>query len=405
MAENSELAKLKLRRRLTKASITRIETFLKTMNRNTVDIDELRLKLAKLEELWQTLLDVQIEITVCDNEVTEEQTNAEIVRNEEKYMNLKLLGERVIKERVMPAVVIYNPDQAVVATNNSQRVDNNSIRLPKIDLPTFSGAYEEWHPFFDVFNSLIHSNNSLKDIQKFHYLKSSLKSDAAETIASLEISDINYADAWSRLRERYENERLAVQNHIKAIFDLPTLRRENAAILRNILDSTLKHTRALQALKQPIAQWDDLLIHIISSKLDFLTIKEWENSLESKGIPKFTEFVEFLTKRCQTLKAVARRTQFNSNLNLRQNFNTKVTTSHAAVVNIKCIHCKGDHLIYQCPSFKELSVANRLSKIKSMNLCLNCFKGRHLAKDCTSGRCKRCSKNHSMLLSHSFEGH
>lgn len=72
-----------------------------------------------------------------------------------------------------------------------------------------------------------------------------------------------------------------MQNHIKAIFDLPEIRKENGAAIRNVLDGVLKHTRALQALKRSTSQWDDLLMHIITSKLDFITIKEWENSLNA----------------------------------------------------------------------------------------------------------------------------
>jgi len=99
---------------------------------------------------------------------------------------------------------------------------NNLTRLPKIDLSTFTEAYEEWRNFFDIFNSLIHFNTSLTDIQRFHYLKSALKGEAIQVISSIEISEANYADAWSRLQERYDNERITqrIQTHIKAIFDL-----------------------------------------------------------------------------------------------------------------------------------------------------------------------------------------
>lgn len=235
-----------------------------------------------MEELWKSLIDIQIDLSVLDENMTDEQLEQDLEMYEEKYIKLKLVSERILKARVRPAVVNNELDQAVGVTYDLRRRNNDShVRLPKIDLPTFSGAYKDWHPFFDIFNSLIHSNESLNDIQRFHYLKSSLKGDAAETIASLEISNVNYADAWSRLKDIYDSERLAVQNHIKAIFDLPVVRKENGVAIRNILDGVLKHTRALQALRRPTSHWDDLLVHIISSKLDFITIKEWENSLNA----------------------------------------------------------------------------------------------------------------------------
>ena len=41
------------------------------------------------------------------------------------------------------------------------------------------------------FKTLIRENESLNDIQKFHYLRMSLKNDAAHAIHSLETSESN----------------------------------------------------------------------------------------------------------------------------------------------------------------------------------------------------------------------
>ncbi|XP_039312856.1 uncharacterized protein LOC113004977 [Solenopsis invicta] len=368
------------------------------------DIEELKLRLEKLEELRKALLDSLIELAVHDPELSEAETDQEIEQYEEKYINLKLIGERILKERIRPALAENNLDQALaginlMANNNTRsRANETHIRLPKIDLPTFSGAYEEWHSFFGIFDSLIHSNNSLNDIQKFHYLKSALKGEAAEIIKALEITEANYNDAWLRLKEIYDNERMAVQNHIKSILDLPSLRKENSVALRNLLDNTLKHTRALTALKRPVQHWDDLLIYIIASKLDYFTIKEWENSVESKHLPTFNEFVEFLTRRCETLEAIARRSMsIELNGKTNRTFN-KVTTAHAAVTSVKCPNCKNDHPIYHCKDFKDLSVTQRINRVKMLKLCLNCLKGKHIAKDCTASSCRKCAKKHSSLL-------
>ena len=42
--------------------------------------------------------------------------------------------------------------------------------------------------------------------------------------------------------------------------------------------STLKHIRVLAALKRPILGRFIFIIHILASKLDYFTIKEWEGS-------------------------------------------------------------------------------------------------------------------------------
>jgi len=65
------------------------------------------------------------------------------------------------------------------------------------------------------------------------------------------------------------NKRLIVQTHIKAIMDLPAIAKENSIDL-------WRHRKiyAFQALKHPTTHWDDLLILILTSKLDSLTLRE-----------------------------------------------------------------------------------------------------------------------------------
>lgn len=415
MAESAELMKIKQRKKVAKAGFTRMENYIKTINPNTVDIDILNLKLEKLEAHWKSLEESLAELPLYDEETSEQDLELVLISYEEKYINLRVNAERIIKNRVKPTAVtvINEPVQANVIPEgvniNRVRINENQIRLPKIELPTFSGSYKDWHPFYDIFNSLIHANASLNNIQKFHYLKSAVKGEAAETIASLEISDVQYEDAWIRLKERYDNDRIAVQNHIKAIFYLPVLRKESSVTLRSLLDGVLKHIRALTALKRPTTQWDDLLVYVVTSKLDYITMKEWEGNINSKTLPTFKELTNFLSKRCQMLEAVTRR---NLSMQPSNSYNSrpgpgKMTTSHASITNVKCPNCKGDHQIYHCKAFKELAVAERLNKVKSMKLCLNCLKGKHIAKDCLANGCKKCSKKHSTLLHEerdSFEG-
>lgn len=62
-----------------------------------------------------------------------------------------------------------------------------SVKLPTIELQKFGGELESWLGFRDTFRSLIHDNNSLGNVKKFHYLKSSVKGKAEELIKSIEI--------------------------------------------------------------------------------------------------------------------------------------------------------------------------------------------------------------------------
>ncbi|CAK9833050.1 hypothetical protein ANTRET_LOCUS9788 [Anthophora retusa] len=49
------------------------------------------------------------------------------------------------------------------------------VLLPKINLLTFSGHYEEWPGFADQFRSTVHENQRINDCKKLMYLRSCLK--------------------------------------------------------------------------------------------------------------------------------------------------------------------------------------------------------------------------------------
>lgn len=68
---------------------------------------------------------------------------------------------------------------------STQNTNNVQVKLPTINLPTFSKQYEDWLPFLDTFTALIDKNESLTEIQKLHYLKSARKGEAADTIKSI----------------------------------------------------------------------------------------------------------------------------------------------------------------------------------------------------------------------------
>lgn len=180
------------------------------------------------------------------------------------------------------------------------------VRLPKLNLPMFSGKYEEWFPFFDTFNSIIHTNGSITDVQKLQYLRAFLVDDASHVVSSLEISAANYEVAWKLLQERYDNKRVIVQSHIRAIVDLPTMTRENSGELRQIADGAMRHVNALQALKRPTSHWDNLLVHILSCKLDTVTLRQWQSSLTTPELPSLKQFIDFITHQCQMLETTSK---------------------------------------------------------------------------------------------------
>jgi hypothetical protein len=297
---NKEQAELKLfiqKRGQIKSKLTRFKSFIDSFTSRD-NLTQLKVRLSKLEEYYSEFEKTQDSIEILDSSETQ-LNERELFENQ--YFSLYAQAQDTIVSNSSPnpasiSNTINNPSIAQAQLHTPQ------VRLPSINLPTFSGNYEDWICFADTFQSLIHLNDSLNDLQKLHYLKSSLSSEAAQLIQTLELTSTNYNVAWGLLEKRYKNDRLIVQKHIKSMFDLPYVDKETATNLRQLLDGVSKHMSALTALKQPTEHWDALVVHLITSKLNQTTYKDWEMYIEPNILPTFSQLSDFLEKRCHILE-------------------------------------------------------------------------------------------------------
>lgn len=181
----------------------------------------------------------------------------------------------------------------------------HGIRLPEMSLPVFSGQYEKWRQFKSKFESMIHKNPGLTEIQKLHYLKSGLSGEADRLLQHLDIDAGNYDKAWSILCSRYDNKRFLVNTHLKLFFSQPLLQTETAVGLKTMLDTSAECLHSLRNLEVPVDEWDLIIIYVIFQKLPPCTQQLWEERLgASKELPSFDEFSKFLETRFRTLEVV-----------------------------------------------------------------------------------------------------
>nr|XP_012215470.1 PREDICTED: uncharacterized protein LOC105667914 isoform X2 [Linepithema humile] len=311
------LTEAKNKRRQIKAAATRIKNYIENFNVEEGSQYDITERKQKLSDLWNQFDDIQstieslenADMSIADKEALTEQQQIQRMSFETAYFGLMTKCELILEQFNTPRAQNIENLQGTHTGNNSRDL---RIRLPKINLPHFAGSYEDWYTYQDTFEKLIHNNNDITEIEKFHYLRSSLREKAAEIIKSIETTTDNYQEAWDSLKERFDNKRWIVQKHLRAIFEAPAVNKENHTALRELLDAILKHVRALRALKLPTDSWDALLIYIIVSKLDAATTKAWETSPNSE-LPDLKKLTDFLSKRCQALEAV------NSKANVQTN--------------------------------------------------------------------------------------
>ncbi|XP_069108234.1 uncharacterized protein [Argopecten irradians] len=148
----------------------------------------------------------------------------------------------------------------------NKHISSQYHKLPKLDLPTFSGDILEWQSFWDSFDTAIHSNQTLGDVQKFNYLKSLLRNEALQTVMGFALTNLTFVKAVSLLHERFGQEHKITQRYMPALLDIPTP--NNSLVgLRQFYDKVEIYVRGLESLGQSENVYVALLVPIILNKL------------------------------------------------------------------------------------------------------------------------------------------
>lgn len=111
-----------------------------------------------------------------------------------------------------------------------------------------------------------------------------------------------------------------------------------------------------------------------------------------------TEFLTFLNE-CRTLEMLDSNKPKSEVLqkgNVNKGKDKRIIV--AAATSQICTFCKESHRLFDCPAFLRLSPVNRRAEIKKKQLCMNCLRSGHYARDCKSSKCRKCSKAHNTLL-------
>lgn len=290
--------------------------------------------------------------------------------------------------------------------NEDRKLRNQEVKLPRIELIPFSGKYEDWATFHDLFSSLIHTNLSITKVQKLHYLKTNVQGDAETLLRSITITEANYDAAWAKLKERYNHKRFIVDSLLKKFFYQPKVMRESHKDLKSLIDKSSEIVQGLRLQGIQIGTWDPILVHVIVSKLDTETHKQWELKQTKDELSTFVELETFLESRWQSLEMIQGDFSFDqssSYKNQRNNNNQhKLSSSYSSPnrplqrFESSCLSCgEVSHKLNSCPNYSSLSVSDRKNFLKSKNLCFNCTMSGHSLMSCpSSARCHSCKGKH-----------
>ncbi|XP_035457052.2 uncharacterized protein LOC118280784 [Spodoptera frugiperda] len=403
--------KLVKRRSSMKAKLTTFSAYLNVLkscdNLSNLQIIELETRFDKFNALYTEFDELQTEIEVSSDKPDEAYATRD--QFEQQYYSLVALARSLLPGTDGKSQHRDSTGSEATVLGGTK---TNFVRLPRIDLPHFDGSYQNWLEYRDTFISLIHDSSCIDNINKFHYLRASLKGKAAEVIKNIDFKADHYKLAWDLLCERYDNSRLLIDKHLQALFEVAPVTSESSVVLRRLIDTTSKNIRALKSLNEPTEHWDTIIIYMMSVKLDATTSRYWEeyrNTLSGK--PTLAQFTTFINNKADLLETLEDNNKHINNNNKQKSYaivshgsnKNNNTSINKNITNINknkitCPMCSRDHLLYMCDSFKKLTIEERKQKANDLKVCTNCLRLGHDEKRCRMTRCKYCSAKHNTLL-------
>lgn len=387
------------RRGQLKGQLTRFSTYVKELK--GIDLEQLTIRREKANVVWEDFDQVQTQIEEESGMSSEnEEYRSEF---EELYFKTMASCDKIIKSISSNRTDGEQKDIQDNPPHSNTRSVSSAIKLAALEIPKFSGDYMEWSSYQDIFTALVHNDRMMDDVQKFFYLRSSLSGEAENCVRCMETTSENYHKAWKSLVDRYSNKRVLIKTHTKSLFNLEPVKDESAERLRKLYDSLTGHFKALETLGENPRSWGSLILYLITTKLDPITLRQWETETHKLTVISVDRLLEFLQLRFRMLEAIESVDNINTNMVSKYTREHKAkkdiykSTSLSVTGELKCYVCKLSHTIYKCPVFLNLSIFDRIKRIDELKLCKICLRSHHGEK-CKSRNCPKCTRPHNGLL-------
>lgn len=272
----------------------------------------------------------------------------------------------------------------------------NRVKLPKLSLPHFSGDITKWDTFWDSYESAIHKNDDLTDIDKFNYLRSLLERTAHEAIAGLTLSSANYREAIDILQRRFGNKQMIISKHMEILLNTEAITSEqNVRGLRRLYDDVESHIRSLKSLGVAPESYGALLSPVLLNKLP-----PELRLIVSRKIPDSTLDVDSLLKIVEEELLARERTQAPTQTPPRRNQDkprptatTLFSSAPSPTSSPTCCYCRQPHSSIECTTVSSVSARRQI--LRTSGRCFNCLRKGHLSRNCRSPRrCQKCNGRH-----------
>ena len=283
--------------------------------------------------------------------------------------------------------------------------DRIEAKLPKLELPKFSGDVTQWQSFSDRFNAIIDNRQDISDINKFSYLLSLLRDEAKACVQGLQLTADNYQTAKELLQKRFGRRETVVFGHIQKLLSMSNSGKQD---LWKLYDELTIHVRSLENLGVSGAQYGVILTPLILHQLPSNYRLEWSREAEGRE----SDLNYLMTFLFDEIRRRERSQTFNDSLqsisqDKKKRFQPSTASAllnseHTGIDNSSkgrstCPICSDKHYPDKCPVITNMSHHQRKQKIQELGLCFCCLSKTHRASTCHRV-CYYCKGKHHSIL-------
>ena len=337
------------------------------------------------------------------------QSDVEIYLDEDELLkdidNTAQFRDNVRKYRVAATKLLRNTDETEASSHVSV---TDKVKMPKLELPRFSGDPLKWKEFWEPFEATI-DRSDMTDVSKFSYLKSLLDGEAKATVVGLTLTGAHYKEACRLLEGRYGRPELIIFSHVQELLQLSIPGKQaKVSALWDFYNRLQGHVRSLEALGVAGAQYGVVLTPVVLSRLPNDLRLEWAREGENKETD-----LQFLLSFLQgELKRRERSQTFSSNTSSggADGADKRSAPPSAAALHTStgkshnnCTVCKKEgHPTSKCFKVTKIPLKDRKAVLQDAGCCFKCLStsnrgNRHIFKKCRAV-CSKCGGNHHVII-------
>ena len=279
-------------------------------------------------------------------------------------------------DSLAPAVSPITPDPATSPSSA------HFARLPKIDLPKFTGkSPAEYQTWWNSFESLIDKRPDLAKVDKLIYLKGCCIENTKKLAEGYSLTDNNYENFKTHLKEMFGKPRLVQQSHVQNILSLKPFGIDGINPFLTALETAL---RCLSEYKIDMESLAPMVVPHVENLMPTEIKQKWREEINDDDTFSTKKLLDFLHEKLQCYGTASEQKTDAKSKNTQPKTTLMLTTASREVT---CFCCDRDHRIFNCEKFKKLSPKERsdfIFKKKHCQKCLMPITKDHFPKTCKS---------------------